>query len=197
MFTGIIKCLALVKEVYASGLLIKLPREHVITVGESIAINGVCLTVVNVNGKELYFDIANATFECTSLKLLNSKDLVNIEWSLSASDLIGGHFVSGHVDTCEKVTSVTKAQDSWQVNICLSSEYRPFVVPKGSIAINGVSLTIQSVFESGFGLVLVPETIRATNLQFLTEGSLVNVEYDSFAKTMWHQLNLIQGHFAK
>ena len=118
---------------------------------------------------------------------------------MQLNSYVGGHIVSGHVDTALKVCRNQEhagglSANSWQLELNLKQDHRPFVITKGSIAINGVSLTIQKVLSDSFIVELIPETLRATNLKDLAVGDYCNVEFDQMTKTIWHQLQIIEAN---
>jgi riboflavin synthase len=150
--------------------------------GDSIAVNGVCLTATAVDGGAFEADVMNQTLEMTSLGPLGDGDRVNLELALRAADRLGGHVVQGHVDGTGAVTAVGEDGIARRVEIELPSELRRYVVERGSVAIDGVSLTIAGLTDRGFEVSLIPETLERTNLGSAEPGRVVNVELDIVAR---------------
>ena len=188
MFTGIVSRLGRVISVDrqstgAGELWIELdPWVKPFEGGESIAVDGVCLSVVEIDSNRIRFDVLNETFELTILKNISEGTAVNLERALLYGDAMGGHIVSGHVDNTGKVQSITEVGRDWMVTVACSKDLAAQMIHKGSITINGVSLTLTSVFECGFSVHLIPITRSDTNLGSLTEGAEVNLELDILGK---------------
>lgn len=182
MFTGIIEDL---------GKVIKIERLHLVVetklndikIGDSISVNGVCLTVANLSSPIccLMFDISEETFKRTNLSQLKVGDRVNLERALKFDGRFGGHFVTGHVDTtAELISQITKKHS---VIFEFETDLK-YIIEKGSVAIDGISLTVASVDgkKSTFTVAVVPHTLKNTNLQFARVGHLFNIEFDIIAK---------------
>jgi len=179
LFNGIIKNKA--KFVSFSNNVLRLEFSFIqpqIDLGDSIAVNGVCLTVTKINQKVLDFDVLEETLKRTNLGLLKSGDYVNIEFPISMQDMLSGHVVSGHVDFTTQLISI----DGEQFKFSLPIEYRHLVVSKGSVTINGVALTSCDANDDSFSVYLIPETLKLTNLSNLEIGSTINVEVDMLAR---------------
>lgn len=160
--------------------------------GESIAINGVCLTVLptEVDGL-LHFDVSPETLRLTTLGMLVPGDLVNLERAMLASTRFGGHYVSGHVDTTVKVQSIQPIDEYLHIELAgFSEEAALYLIPKGSITVEGVSLTINKVEGKTIELMLVPHTLSHTTLDLLHVDQHVNIEFDYFTRIVAHQLQL-------
>ncbi len=152
-----------------------------VQIGDSIAVNGVCLTVVVLDGKTFTVDVSRETLNCTvGLGAINA--LVNLEKALRLSDRLGGHLVSGHVDGVGEVVVFDDLGESWKLLIRAPQALAKFIAIKGSITVNGVSLTINQVQGNEFALNLIPHTLQMTNLNNLTAGSRVNLEVDLIAR---------------
>lgn len=156
--------------------------------GESIAINGVCLTLEKVSGTELMFHVMAETFHKTNLGQLPTGTVVNVERALRLGDRLGGHFVSGHVDGTGRILSFEKAGADTVLRVELPESVQPYVVPKGSIAIDGISLTIASLSGSEFTVRIIPTTWDETDLAFKKAGDLLNLEADMLGKQVRYQL---------
>jgi riboflavin synthase len=150
--------------------------------GDSIAVNGVCLTVVEVSDKSFRADVMNETLRRSSLGPLEQGEHVNLELPLRADDRLGGHFVQGHVDGTGTVESVTVEGFSSVVRIVCEPDLLRYVVEKGSIAVDGVSLTVADLDDEGFSVSLIPETLERTTLGAAVPGRVVNLEVDVLAK---------------
>jgi riboflavin synthase len=150
--------------------------------GDSIAVNGVCLTVVKCVGKELSFDLSDETLRSTNIGSLNKGDAVNLEPSLSPESKIGGHFVTGHVDTVGKIRSRAQSGDMLKFEIEAPSKVTDFLVEKGSVAVDGISLTVVDILKDSFTLVIIPHTAKLTTLGFKGAGDSVNIEVDILGK---------------
>lgn len=178
MFTGIINHLGTVKKRTATTLDIsaKLPKQKL---GASVAINGVCLTSV----AGLSFDVGPDTWKRTNLGMLKVGEPVNVEPSLKLGDEIGGHFVSGHVDATGEILSFEPwTEGFYRLRVALPKDLRGLVAVKGSIAIDGISLTVTGAAKDHFEVMLVPHTLQNTNLRKRAPGDLLNLEADPLAR---------------
>lgn len=187
MFTGIIKnkgkVVSIVKK--NKGYEVKINSNLVFSkknIGTSISINGVCLTLTKFLNKNLFFFISYSTFQITNFKYLKKNSAVNLEKSLKFGDEIAGHFVQGHIDTIGRVISLKKLAKTWTFLIKVDSKFSHLLVDKGSIAIDGISLTIVKSFKNQFTLVVIPHTLKLTNIISLKTGDVVNVEFDIVIK---------------
>lgn len=160
--------------------------------GDSIAVNGVCLTVVG-EGDRLVFDVVPETASRTNLGELRANDRVNLEPSLRAGDPIGGHLVYGHVDATTVVLSKAKEGDGARMWCVTPPELAPLIAEKGSVALEGVSLTVAAVREGEFAVALIPETLAMTTLGDVEEGSTLNLEADPIARYVVHALRGNRG----
>jgi riboflavin synthase len=197
MFTGIIECQGQVISNHpndiANRLVISSPIKDP-QIGESIAVNGVCLTLVTAEDGNLHFDVSPETLRLTTLGLLSSNHQVNLERAMSATHRFGGHYVSGHVDGKAKVKSLKPLGEYIELVIHgFSAEEMLYLIPKGSVAIEGVSLTINSVQDDSISLMLIPHTLLHTTLHLLKIGQEVNIEFDYLTRIIAHQLKLM-GH---
>ena len=177
MFTGIIEDIGTVQQAAVSRLEIRSALTGV-QIGDSIAVNGTCLTTAALGEGSLFFDLMPRTAQDTGLAGLRSGDRVNLERALPVNGRLGGHIVSGHVDESAVVDSVTADTDGYILRVKVSPKNKIFLAPKGSIAVNGVSLTIQSAQEDWFTVSLVGHTLDSTTLAELSAGQYVNIEYD-------------------
>ncbi|MEK9742014.1 MAG: riboflavin synthase [Pelagibacteraceae bacterium] len=187
MFTGIIKNTGKIVNIRKinKGFEIEILSNFVLKkkdIGTSISVNGACLTLTKFIKKKIFFFISYKTYEITNFKYLKKNNFVNLERSLKFGDEIAGHFVQGHVDTTGKVISVKKLMKTWTIVISLPANFNSFLVDRGSICINGVSLTIVKVKKNTFSLVVIPHTLKITNIINLNKGDTVNVEIDIVIK---------------
>jgi len=181
MFTGLIQALAPVRSADARRLHIDNFADD-IELGESIACNGVCLTVVDFSDG-LVFDLSEETWRRTALHRLKPGDPVNVERAMRASDRFGGHIVSGHVDSVGRLVSIEEADGSWIYRFAAGAAHADLLVDKGSVAVEGISLTVVSPNASGdFEVWIIPHTRAHTNLGMLEPGDAVNLEFDVVAK---------------
>ena len=182
MFTGLVAGKGVVRAIRDGRLEVETPLATELAPGDSIAVNGICLTAVEPNGGSFAADVMPETLRRTSLAPLGEGDEVNIELPLRASDRLGGHFMQGHVDGTGTVESVRDDGLSRVVRVSAPEELLRYVVDKGSIAVDGVSLTVSSVDDGGFEVSLIPETLRQTTLGAAAPGRTVNLEVDVLAK---------------
>lgn len=182
MFTGLIEKISIIKNITftSNGANISFEADFEnVKIGDSIAINGVCLTITSINRNIFSADVMKETLNITNLKNLKINDEINLERALKLSDRLNGHIVSGHIDTIATVKNIIQDGFSKRITFHCDTE---LIVKKGSIAINGVSLTISNVSDNFFEVSLIPETLQKTNLKNLKIGTTVNIEYDLFAK---------------
>ena len=151
-------------------------------IGSSISCSGTCLTLEKYNRNLSKFYISKETLNKTIFKSLKKGDIINLEKSLKYGERISGHFVQGHVDTTSTVKKIDFIGKSWKIYFKLSKKFKKYIVQKGSITINGVSLTIAKIFMDGFQITLIPHTLKLTNLIYLKEKDVVNVEFDVLGK---------------
>lgn len=152
--------------------------------GDSVAVSGVCLTALDVSAHQFSADLAEETLRRTSLQRLKAGSLVNLELPAQAQDRMGGHVVQGHVDGAGFIVSLQKIKfrDDWRLVIDVPEELSRYIVPQGSVAVEGISLTVASIDGNRVEIAIIPHTWRATNLHALREGDPVNIEVDVLAK---------------
>ncbi|SDK29869.1 riboflavin synthase [Sediminibacillus albus] len=155
-----------------------------VAIGESISVNGVCLTVTAFNNDWFSVDVIPETFRTSSLAGVTTGIEVNLERAMRASDRFGGHFVSGHVDAVGTIAKLWEEANALYLTIDVAEKGLPYITEKGSISVDGTSLTVFGLSEKGFTISLIPETQRATILSQKREGDVVNIEYDMLAKYM-------------
>src|SRR5215203_390814 len=186
MFTGLIEEVGSVVAIQASG-----PAMHLqicapgisseIRPGDSVAINGCCLTVSDHDGEQLTFDLLEETLLRTNLRALRQGSAVNLERALAANSRLGGHFVQGHIDCTARILSFAEVGTDHRLEMELPAEFAHYVACKGSIAVNGISLTVAEVLPESFVVWVIPHTRRHTNLQTVVPGDALNLEFDLLA----------------
>lgn len=186
MFTGIVEAcgevLALKSVATGAELWVKAPFAGDVALGESVANNGVCLTVTEIRDGALRFDLLAETLRLTNLGDLAAGDPVNLERSLRVGDRLSGHFVQGHVDACAEILSYEPVGQDHRLAISLPPDFAHLMVPKGSICVDGISLTVAELHEDHFLLWIIPHTHDQTNLRRARAGVRVNLEFDLLAK---------------
>lgn len=187
MFTGIIEETATINAITAknNSAIIKIAANKVLQgtkLGDSIAVNGVCLTVTNINSNEFEAFASYETLKLTTLGSLKSGTLVNLERALQLSDRLGGHIVSGHVDAIAELTSITERSEAYEFVFKAPKEQLKQIVKKGSVCIDGISLTVANINDDSFAVAVIPHTLESTNLKHLKTGDKVNIETDILSK---------------
>ena len=187
MFTGLVEEIGLCEDLRRSAgsarLLIQAPSISCgVKIGDSISVNGCCLTAISTREGIMTFDLLDETLQRTNLQDLIPGRKVNLERSLLADGRLGGHFVQGHVDATIPVVAILQQGSDLRIDFKVPPEFAAYVAYKGSVAINGVSLTIAEVTADSFAVWIIPHTATHTNLGDLREGDLVNLECDMLAK---------------
>lgn len=200
MFTGIVKDIGKVAAVRGRGTSLRVTVRYSndsafsdLAIDESVAINGACQTVVALGDKAFDVDTIEETLKKTTLGSLAPGTPVNLERALRPSDRLGGHFVQGHVDCVGTVIEAHDLGGSREIRVNFPEEFQPFVVPVGSIAIDGVSLTVATVKENGFTVAIIPYTFENTTISNLKEGSRVNLEFDILGKYIARQQEILNN----
>lgn len=186
MFTGIVQKAALHKIVPdANGWELVVHASafaKIVQLGDSVAIDGACLTVTKIEGELLSFFVSTESIAKTIIAHYQVGQIVNIELPMQPTGYLGGHYVLGHVDATAKVVVLNITPTAWFFKIEVPEQFAKYIVYKGSIAINGVSLTINEVHENVIELCIIPTTLDKTNINQLIVGSIVNIEFDILAK---------------
>lgn len=200
MFTGIIQDVGIVhsfEAMDAGGALLSFStklNQSAWKLGDSVAVNGCCLTVVALSPKGLFSaELSPETLNLTNLAALCAGDAVNLEPALRAADPLGGHMVSGHVDGTAAVVSVSESGDFREITFAISAALAPYVVTKGSVALDGVSLTVNGVTDTSFSVCLIPHTLQQTNLNRLQPTFQVNLETDMVGRYIARQLHFLHA----
>ena len=175
MFNGIVFNTGKVKKknISNSGLVLTIDSKININpkkeIGSSISCSGVCLTLTKYKNKNLSFYVSKETIKRSNLSILKINDIVNLEKPIKFGDRISGHFIQGHIDTMARVKKITLSGKAWNIDFSFEKKFKKFLINKGSIAINGVSLTIAKILKKGFQISIIPKTLKLTNLIFLKE----------------------------
>ncbi|MBC7980571.1 MAG: riboflavin synthase [Armatimonadetes bacterium] len=189
MFTGLVEALGEVVSMEILGeqarLGLAIPFAAELSPGDSVAVNGCCLTVAGHSADGIYFDLLAQTLRVTSLGKLSAGSAVNLERALRVGDRLGGHFVQGHVDAVGKIISMTEEGQDHVVEVALPAEVQRLCVPKGSIAMDGISLTIAGLKAASAVFWITPHTFTHTNLKTASVGDPVNLEGDMLAKHVY------------
>lgn len=187
MFTGIIEEVGRVvgfkpdAEAWSLAIAADLVRQDA-TVGDSISINGCCLTITRLDGGQMHFDVLEETRRLTNFGAFRINGPVNLERSLRFGGKVGGHFVTGHIDTTGKIVAIEPRGKDHYLRIRVPGGFTRYIVQKGSIAIDGISLTVAEVADNEFAVWLIPHTMEATNLHARSLGDAVNLEFDLLGK---------------
>jgi riboflavin synthase len=203
MFTGIIAAIGAVKSSQAQGgdLRLDVATNKLdlsdVQLGDSIAVNGVCLTVVAMKADAVSFDVSRETLERTSLGQATKVGPVNLEKAMAVGDRLGGHIVSGHVDGLGKVLSLTPSARSWQFRFEMPTNLSRYVAEKGSICIDGVSLTVNAVGNNWFEVNIIPHTMQETIIKDYQLGTVVNLEVDLIARYLERLMPHAEGGISK
>lgn len=187
MFTGIVEELGRVRKISprAGMVILEIDAQKALLdtkIGDSIAVNGVCLTAVAVKGTFFGFEVMQQTFKNTNLGLISIGQLVNLERSLKVGDRVGGHFVSGHIDCLGLVRRKTIRNGSLELAISVPPAFIPYCLPKGSISVDGISLTLASIRANIFTVCIIPHTLKNTTLSLAAASDKLNIEFDILAK---------------
>lgn len=183
MFTGIVEEIGKIQAVRNNKIEVVCSKVlEDLQIGDSVAVNGVCLTVTSFNNKSFEADVSPETFNVTSLRNLKIGDSVNLERAMPANGRFGGHIVSGHIDGFGKIKSIVNDKTFYNFEIEIDDKESKYVVKKGSIAVNGISLTVAEIKNNLVSIAVIPHTYKNTNLHCLKSGDFVNIESDIMAK---------------
>jgi riboflavin synthase len=194
MFTGLIEEIGnvLALETNQRGTRLSLITPHLsekIAIGDSVAVNGCCLTIAALQDDQIAFDLLGETIERTNLKTLRRDDRVNLERAVALGGQLGGHFVQGHIDCAARILALKQYDADWRLEIELPAEFAQYLAAQGSIAVNGISLTVAEVAQKSFAVWIIPHTKAQTNLATARPGDLVNLEFDLLAKYVERMLD--------
>ena len=183
MFTGIVEEVGSIRAITNHNIVIEcLTVTEGTKIGDSIAVNGVCLTVSKVDNKSFTADVSPETFRVTALSMLKSGSSVNLERAMPANGRFGGHIVSGHVDNTAKIINISQMGEFYQLAIEVNPKDARYIVKKGSVTINGISLTVADIENNLITIAVIPHTYENTCLKQLNSGDFVNIEVDIISK---------------
>jgi len=182
MFTGIVCGTGMVESFQSGKLRVRMRWAEDVKVGDSVCVNGVCLTAVEVGDGFCVFDVMEETRKRSNLGALRRGDVVNIELSLGVGERFGGHFVTGHVDGVGRIRRLEKRATQWDMVVECEEKLLSEMVERGSVAVDGVSLTVAELGDGWFRVALIPHTVETTNLKGRRVGDTVNIETDILAK---------------
>jgi riboflavin synthase, alpha subunit len=187
MFTGIVKELGKVRRISGLGGIYKLSVEAKellagLKIGDSVSVNGVCLTLTGKDKNIMDFDVMGETFNRTNFSKLKIGGSVNLEGALRVGDQLGGHFVTGHIDCAGRIREIKRAGDNYSIEVTFPKEYNKLVVEKGSIALDGISLTVGNIGDGKAVVHVIPHTLKITTLGAKRAGDEVNIEFDIVGK---------------
>src|SRR5688572_7676272 len=192
MFTGIIEKTGVIRQISAAGtnktFWIQSPISELLTIDQSISHDGVCLTVEEIKDDTHRVTAIEETLKKTNLDSWQVNGIVNLERCMQMNGRLDGHIVQGHVDSTCTCTKIDVKEGSWEYTFDLPAMFAPFVIEKGSISINGISLTLFNVTDVSFQVGIIPYTYNHTNLRYLKEGGVVNIEFDVIGKYVNRQL---------
>jgi riboflavin synthase len=193
MFTGIVSdgfIASILSDENGWELVVEAPKfASIVNIGDSVAVDGACLSVIKIDGNNLSFFVSTESIDKTIIKHYKVGSKINIELPMQPSGYLGGHYVLGHVDTTAKVANIISGEKAWFFTIAIPEDFVKYVVYKGSVAINGISLTINKVIDNNIEMCIIPVTIQKTNMSFLNVDDLVNIEFDILAKYTEQLLN--------
>jgi riboflavin synthase len=193
MFTGIVSdglIVAILPDALGWELTIEVPQfANIVKIGDSVAVDGACLSVIKIESNNLSFYVSTESIDKTIIQYYKVGAKINTELPMQPSGYLGGHYVLGHVDATAKVAKIIPGEKAWFFNIEVPAAFIKYIVYKGSIAINGISLTINKVVDNEIELCIIPVTISKTNMSLLKVGDDVNIEFDILAKYTEQLLN--------
>jgi len=193
MFTGIVSdgfIASILLDEQGWELIIEASKfASIVQIGDSVAIDGACLSVIKIDGNHLSFFVSSESIDKTIIRNYKVGAKINVELPMQPTGFLGGHYVLGHVDATAKVAKIVPGEKAWFFTISVPEQFVKYVVYKGSIAINGISLTINKVIGNEIELCIIPITISKTNMSLLNEGDIVNIEFDILAKYTEQLLN--------
>lgn len=194
MFSGIVECLGEIIEIQSRGqnkiFRVSSPISHESYIDQSISHNGVCLTVIEKAGNWHKVEAVFETLEKSNLSLLNEGSKINLERSVKFDSMMDGHLVQGHVDSTIECTAVDSVEGSWYYSFNFLEKYANLLVNKGSVSIDGVSLTVIEPNQNSFRVAIIPYTYQNTNFQYIQKGTICNIEFDIIGKYVQRYLDL-------
>ncbi|MBO8130670.1 MAG: riboflavin synthase [Candidatus Marinimicrobia bacterium] len=187
MFTGLIEEIGKIKNLKYIGSLLKVDIESSkcienLKIGDSISVNGVCLTVTDLGKTSFSSEVSRETVERTTFKIIKKGDYVNLERPLTINEMLGGHLVQGHIDCVVKISNIKNIGESTEFMINIPNDFIEYIVEKGSVALDGISLTVARLIGNNIIISIIPETLKRTTLQYKKKGNYLNLEVDIIAK---------------
>ncbi|MCX8076019.1 MAG: riboflavin synthase [Aquificaceae bacterium] len=191
MFTGLVESVGVVESLKGGRLAVRCELDDV-KIGDSVAVNGVCLTVVKLHNGVFEFDLSEETLSRSNLKLLKRGDCVNLERALRASDRLGGHILQGHVDFTAPIVHLLQKGEHWSLAVRIKEDYEVYFVEKGSVGVDGISLTINRIEGYVIHINVIPHTYQNTNLRTKNVGDILNIEVDILGKYVVNYLRKVR-----
>ncbi len=186
MFTGIISHLGKIIKIenhsFDKLIIIACDFLEKIKIGDSIACDGVCLTITKIDNNHLSFFVSKETLKSTIISSWQEKDIVNLELAMKLGERLNGHIVSGHIDNVASILNITKTNNSYVFQIAIPNKSANLLIYKGSVTINGISLTVNEINKNSFSVNIIPHSFVSTNLQYLKKSDMVNIEFDLIGK---------------
>lgn len=183
MFTGLVEEKGRIRRIEGNSFIVEAEKVlDGLKIGDSVSLNGVCLTVVQIDSASFKVDVVSRTLRITNLGRLRPGDLVNLERAKRLGERIGGHLLTGHVDGLGRVVRIIKEKNGWSMGFEVGDYLKRYMIVRGSIGVDGVSLTIGGLFKDGFSVFLIPHTLKTTTLGQVQIGYLANIEVDMIAK---------------
>ena len=199
MFTGLVQGIGLIRGVdtSAGGSRIEVEISSIdisnVQIGASVCCSGCCLSVVGKSETSLFFDVSRETLDKTIIGSWKEGARINVEPSLRLGDEMGGHIVSGHVDTTTKIANIAQDGDCWRVEIAIPNGFAHYIASKGSVAVDGISLTVNEVEQTHFGVNIIPHTWQNTSFSDRKVGDKVNIEVDMLARYVARMMDIEKG----
>lgn len=197
MFSGIIKSTGILQSINSMGstlrLVVSSPLSEELMIDQSLSHDGICLTIVNVTKGNHEVDVVQETLSKTTFQYLKKGQVINLEKSITPNTLLDGHLVQGHIDTILDCLHIEDRQGSWNMKFNLPKEFASLVIPRGSVCLNGVSLTVANLYDDSFEVAIIPYTYDHTNFRLLRKGDHINVEFDLIGKYLLRQADINAG----
>lgn len=190
MFTGLIEEIGTITQINNKQITVNCRFAKELKLGDSVCVNGACLTVTKTSDNNFIADISNETLKVTNFRNKKAGDKLNLERALLATSRLDGHLVYGHIDTTTTIIDKSFYGEFCNITFRLPSEFKQYVIKKGSIAIDGISLTIADITDSEFKVAIIPHTQELSTLQYLKAGEIVNIEFDVVAKYIEKKLSI-------
>ncbi len=196
MFTGLIQQLGKIAQTrpVGDGMRLTVEAENLteqVKIGDSVAVNGLCLTAVRITGSQIEFDVSGESVKSSNIADLRAGAAVNIELAMRPTDRFGGHFVQGHIDGTAAITDISQSGRFWKFRYNAPPELLDMMIVKGSVAVDGISLTVAELDDDSFSIAVIPETFNATNLKHARIGDKANIETDLIIKAVSKRLDAI------